>query len=94
MICNSIAVLAPLQHGFHANHFCENHLLLTTKDLVQNNQEIIQSDVMALDFITYIFTLDPKKFSRPNDCFEKSSRGNWLATWTYNIYISYVNDII
>ena len=30
-----------------------------TKDLVQNNQEIIQTDVMALDFITYIFTLDP-----------------------------------
>ena len=39
-----------MQHCFRDEHLCENQLLLTTKDLVQNYEGEIQTDLIVLDF--------------------------------------------
>ena len=39
-----------MQHGFRAEHSCENQVLLTTEDLVQNYEDKIQTDFIVLDF--------------------------------------------
>ena len=57
IICKSIMthstkneILTPVQHGFRAEHSCESQLLLPTKDLVQNYEDKIQTDLIVLDF--------------------------------------------
>ena len=57
IICKSIMthfakneILTPVQHGFRAEHSCENQLLLTTEDLVQNYEDKIQTDLIVSDF--------------------------------------------
>ena len=56
IICKSIIthfinneILTPVQHGFHAEHSCKSQSLLTTKDLVQNYEDKIQTDLIVLD---------------------------------------------
>ena len=43
-------ILNPVQQGFRAEHSCESQLLLTTKDLVKNYEDKIQTDLIVLDF--------------------------------------------
>ena len=43
-------ILTPVQHGFRAEHSYESQSLLTTKDLVQNDEDKIQTDLIVLDF--------------------------------------------
>ena len=41
---------SPVQHASRAEHSCESQLLVTTEDLVQNYEDKIQTDLIALDF--------------------------------------------
>ena len=43
-------ILTSVQPGFRAEHSCKSQLLLTTEDLVQNYEDIIQTDLIVLDF--------------------------------------------
>ena len=43
-------ILTTLQHGFRSKHSCENQLLITTDEFIQNFEGKTQTDVVVLDF--------------------------------------------